>query len=53
MLTRGVKATIFLSALWHSTGVFIGTRGTVRPCQGHLDPRLPSLSPEYSPKGRL
>jgi hypothetical protein len=38
MLTQGVKATIFLSALWHSTRVFIGTRGTVRPCQGHLDP---------------
>jgi hypothetical protein len=53
MLTWGVKATIFLSLLWHSTGVFICTRGTVRPFQGHLDPRLPSLSLEYSHEGRL
>jgi hypothetical protein len=40
-------------ALWHSTGVFIGNRGTARPCQGHLDPLLPSLSLEYSLEGRL
>jgi hypothetical protein len=53
MLAWGVKATIFLPALWHSTGVFIGTRGTARPCQGHLDPRLPSLSLKYSHEGRL
>jgi hypothetical protein len=50
-LTRGVKATTFLSAVWHSMGVFIGNRGTARPCQGHLGPQLPSLSPEYSLTG--
>jgi hypothetical protein len=44
---------ISTSTLWHSTRVFIGTRGSARPCQGHLDPRLPSLSPEYSHEGRL
>jgi hypothetical protein len=43
----------FLPALWHSTVVFIGTRGTARPCQVHLDPRLPSLSLEYSHERRL
>jgi hypothetical protein len=37
----------------HSTGVFIGTRGAACPCQRHLDPRVPSLSPEYSHEGRL
>jgi hypothetical protein len=37
----------------HSTGVFIGTRGAVSPCQRHLDPRVPGLSPEYSHEGRL
>jgi hypothetical protein len=42
--------SIFLSALCHSTGVFIGT---ARPRKGHLDPRLPSLSPKYSLEGRL
>jgi hypothetical protein len=36
MLIRGVKATIFLAALWHSTRVFIGTRGSARPyCWDH------------------
>jgi hypothetical protein len=39
--------------LWHSTGVFIGNRGTARPCERHLDPQLPSLSPEYSLKRML
>jgi hypothetical protein len=34
-------------ALWHNTGVFIGNRGTARPCQGQLGPQIPSLSPEY------
>jgi hypothetical protein len=29
-------------------GVFIGNRGTARPCQGQLGPQLPSLSLEYS-----
>ena len=43
----------FLPAFWHSTGVFISTRGSVWPCQGHLCPRLPSLFPEYSHEGRL
>jgi hypothetical protein len=33
---------------WHSTRVFIGNWGTVRPCQRQLGPQLPSLSPEYS-----
>jgi hypothetical protein len=47
-VTRGVKATMFLPALWHSTGVFKGNRGTARPCQGHLGPQLPSLSSKYS-----
>jgi hypothetical protein len=44
---------VFLPALWHSMRVFIGNRGTARPCQGHLDPQLPSLSLEYSLEGRL
>ena len=35
----------------HSEGVFIGNSGTVRPCQGQLDPQLPNLSPEYSLPG--
>jgi hypothetical protein len=51
--TRRQSHNISLPALWHSTWVFIGTRGTARPCQGHLDPQLPSLSLEYSHKGRL
>jgi hypothetical protein len=42
---------VFSLALWHSTGVFIGNRGTARPCQGHLDHQLPSLSPEIFPRG--
>jgi hypothetical protein len=42
-----------LPALWHGMGVFIGTRGAACPCKKHLDPRLPSLSSEYSHEGRL
>jgi hypothetical protein len=53
MLTQGVKSHDNLPVLWHNTGVFIGTRGVACPCQRHLDPRLPGLSPEYSHEGRL
>jgi hypothetical protein len=53
MLTRDVKSHVNLPVLGHSTGVFIGTRGVAYPCQRHLDPRVPGLSPEYSHKGRL
>jgi hypothetical protein len=47
------KTLFFLPVPGHSTGVFIGTRGAVCPCQRHLDPRVPGLSPEYSHEGRL
>jgi hypothetical protein len=53
MLTRGVKSHDNLLVLWHSTGLFIGTRGVVCPYKKHLDPRLPGLSPEYSHEVRL
>jgi hypothetical protein len=52
-LTWDVKSLVSLSMPGHSTGVFIGTRGTACPCQRHLDPRVPGLSPEYSHEGRL
>jgi hypothetical protein len=42
---------LFCPLHWHNAGVFIGNWGTVRPCQGQLDPQLPSLSPEYSLTG--
>jgi hypothetical protein len=48
-----VKSHVNLPVLWHSMGVFIGTRGVACPCQRHLDPRVPGLSPEYSHEGRL
>jgi hypothetical protein len=51
MLTQDVKSHINLPVLGHNTGVFIGARGDTCPCQRHLDPRVPSLSPEYSHKG--
>ena len=53
MLTRDVKSHVNLPVLWHSTGVFIGTRGVACPCQRHLDPRVPGLSLEYSHEGGL
>jgi hypothetical protein len=53
MLRRDVKCHVNLPVLGHSTGVFIGTRGVAYPCQRHLDPRVSSLSPEYSDEGRL
>jgi hypothetical protein len=53
MVTRGVKSHDNLSVLWHSTGVFIGTRGAACPCQRHLDPQVPGLSLEYSHEWRL
>jgi hypothetical protein len=37
----------------HCTGVFIGTRGAICPCQRCFDPQVPGLSPEYSHEGRL
>jgi hypothetical protein len=39
--------------MWALYGVFIGTRGAVCYCQRRLDPRVPSLSPEYSHEERL
>jgi hypothetical protein len=53
MLTPDVKSHVNLSVPGHSTRVFIGTRGVANPCQRHLDPRVPGLSPEYFHKGRL
>jgi hypothetical protein len=51
MLTRDVKSHINHPVLGQSTWVFIGARGATCPCQRHLDPRVPSLSPEYSHEG--
>jgi hypothetical protein len=53
MLTRDVKSHVHLPVLGHNTWVFIGTRGVAYPCQRHLDPRVPGLSPEYFHEGRL
>jgi hypothetical protein len=50
---KGCKNHVNLLMLGHSTRVFIGTRGAACPCQRHLDPRVPDLSPEYSHEGRL
>jgi hypothetical protein len=52
-LARNAKSFVNLLAYGHYTGVFIGTRGTARPCQRCLDPRVSGLSPEYSHEGRL
>jgi hypothetical protein len=52
-LARNAKSFINLLVYGHCTVVFIGTRGTACPCQRRLDPRVPGLSPEYSPEGRL
>jgi hypothetical protein len=42
--------SLCLSTVW---GVFIGTRWVAYPCQKHLDPRVPDLSPEYSHKMKV
>jgi hypothetical protein len=52
-LTRDVKSLVRLPVPRHSTRVLIGTRGAACPCQRHLDPQVPGLSPEYSHEGRL
>jgi hypothetical protein len=53
MQTRDVKSHVNPLVPGHNTRVFIGTRGDACPCQRHLDPRVPGLSPEYSHEGRL
>jgi hypothetical protein len=52
-LTRDAKSLVDLPVPGHGTGVFIGTQGAACPCQIHLDPRVPVLSPKYSHEGRL
>jgi hypothetical protein len=52
-LTWDGNCSINLASQGHCTGVFIGTRVSNVPRQGHLCPRVPRLSPEYSHKGRL
>jgi hypothetical protein len=52
-LNTGCQGNSIIPFLWHGTGVFIGNRGTARPCQGLLGPHLPSLSTEYSLIGGL
>jgi hypothetical protein len=49
----GMPKALFLTVAGHCTGVFIGTRVAVCPCQRRLCPRVPSLFPEYSHEGRL
>jgi hypothetical protein len=44
---------VHLASQGHCTGVFIGTRVSNVPRQGHLCPRVLELSSEYSHKERL
>jgi hypothetical protein len=52
-LTGNGNSSVNLPPQGYCTGVFIGTRVPTILGQGRLYPRVPIVSLEYSPKGRL